>query len=268
LIVRPDRNPLPSGARAKLGCPAASTRRHARKARLGIIAGTLLALLTLAHQDDALAQNKGYLSGHEVDFHTILGPPPAVDSRWDHADQELVEAYQNVDAARFESAKLDEQQLYSRFEKAFGHPIDSGTTPLLVELLDRAIIDVDTTASAAKSYFNRPRPYQRMPLHRVCNKGDAPVPEEHPMHGASYPSGHSVHGWTVAMILSRVAPDRTQALMDRAEEFEESRLICGMHFPTDVEAGQVVAAAVVSRLDTSKEFRADVAKARKEYTSH
>jgi acid phosphatase (class A) len=88
------------------------------------------------------------------------------------------------------------------------------------------------------------------------------------MHGASYPSGPSVHGWTVAMILSRVAPERAQALMDRAEEYEESRLICGMHFPTDIEAGQVVAAAVVTRLDTSAEFRADVAKAGKEYASH
>jgi acid phosphatase (class A) len=228
----------------------------------------LLALMTLAYPDDACAQGNGYLAGHEVDFQTILGPPPAPDSRWDHADQQLVAAYQNVDEARFESAKLDEEQLYSRFEKAFGHPINSAATPRLVQLLDRALLDVDATAAAAKSHYQRPRPYQRLQLHRVCNKGDAPIREEHPMHGASYPSGHSVHGWTVAMILSRVAPERAQALMDRAEEYEESRLICGMHFPTDIEAGQVVAAAVVTRLDTSAEFRADVAKAGKEYASH
>jgi acid phosphatase (class A) len=228
----------------------------------------LVALMTLALPDHALAQNKGYLAGHEVDFQTILGPPPAPDSRWDHADQQLVQAYQDVDEARFESAKLDEEQLYSRFEKAFGHPIGSGTTPKLVALLDRALLDVDATAAAAKKHYQRPRPYQRMQLHRVCNQGDAPVPEEHPMHGASYPSGHSVHGWTVAMILSRVAPDRARALVERAEEYEESRLVCGMHFPTDIEAGQVVAAAVVSRLDASTVFRADVASARKEYASH
>jgi acid phosphatase (class A) len=77
-----------------------------------------------------------------------------------------------------------------------------------------------------------------------------------------------VHGWTVAMILARVEPDRALSLMQRAEEYEESRLICGMHFPTDLEAGQVVAAAVVARLDSSSEFRADLAKARKEHASH
>jgi acid phosphatase (class A) len=222
----------------------------------------------MAHQQNAQAQSKGYLAGHEVDFRTILGPPPALDSDWDRADQKLVEDYQKVDEARFEDAKLDEKLLLSRFDQAFGRPIDPKTTPLLVALLNRALLDVDATASAAKDHFNRPRPYQRLQLQRVCNKGDAPTPEEHPMHGASYPSGHSVHGWTIAMILARVDPDRSQSLMRRAEEYEESRLICGMHFPTDVEAGQVVAAAVVARLDSSREFEVDLAKARKEHASH
>jgi len=227
----------------------------------------LFALVTLAPQGVALAQSSGYLAGREVDFRTILGPPPPVDSRMDHADQELVEAYQNVDTSRFESAKLDEEQLYPRFEKAFGRPIDPKTSPILVALLNRALLDVDATAAAAKDHFHRPRPFQRLQLTRVCNRGDAPKPEDHPLHGASYPSGHSVHGWTVAMILSRVDPDRAQALTQRAEEYEESRLVCGMHFPTDIEAGQVVAAAVVSRLDSSRAFQADLAKSRKEHTT-
>jgi acid phosphatase (class A) len=226
---------------------------------------TLLAMSALAQYPLVYAQSWGYLAGREVDFRTILGPPPPVDSRWDTADEQSVQAYQNVDEARWEMAKLDEKQLYPRFAEAFGGPIDKQATPVLVALLDRALLDVDTTAAAAKDHFHRPRPYQRMHLSRVCNKNDAPEPEEHPMHGASYPSGHSTHGWMVAMILSRVAPDRAEALMKRAEEYEESRLVCGMHFPTDVEAGQVVAAAVVSRLDASKEFQADLLKAHREY---
>jgi acid phosphatase (class A) len=238
------------------------------RSEMKVLVGVLLSMSALVHPHEVLAQNSGYLVGREIDFHTILGPPPEVDSRWDRADEELVQAYQNVPATRFESAKLDEESLYSRFEKAFGRAINRETSPTLVALLNRALLDVDTTAAAAKDHFHRPRPYQRMQLQRVCNKGDAPKPEEHPLHGASYPSGHSVHGWTVAMILSRVAPERTESLMQRAAEYEESRLICGMHFPTDVEAGQVVAAAVVARLDTSSEFQADLSKARKEHASH
>jgi acid phosphatase (class A) len=208
----------------------------------------------------------GYLSGHEVDFHGVLAGPPAVDSLWDRADQGLIEAYQSVDATRFQMAGLDQAELYPRFQEAFGRPIDKKTSPVLVALLDRAIEDVDSTAGDAKDYFHRPRPFQRLQLQRVCEKSQAPKPEDHPTHGNSYPSGHSTHGWAVAMILARVAPDRIAALMARAQMYQESRLVCGMHFPSDVEAGHEVATAVVSHLDASGEFQRDLAKARKEHT--
>ncbi len=209
----------------------------------------------------------GYLAGHEVDFHSVLPGPPAVDSLWDRADQGLVQSYQSVEETRFQMADLDQNQLYPRFEAAFGRPIAKKTSPALVKLLDRAIEDVDATAAPAKDYFHRPRPFQRLQLQRVCEKSPAPKPEDHPTHGNSYPSGHSTHGWTVAMILARVAPERTAAVMARAEMYQESRLVCGMHFPSDIEAGHEVAVAVVSHLDASSEFQRDLAKARDEHSS-
>jgi acid phosphatase (class A) len=231
-----------------------------------IVLGAALVLALVTHAPAHAAS--GYLAGHEVDFHGVLPGPPQVDSPWDRADQGLVEAYQSVDEARWQMAGLDQAQLFTRFEEAFGRPIDNATSPMLVALLDRAIEDVDATASDAKDYFHRPRPFQRLQLQRVCNKATAPQPEDHPTQGNGYPSGHSTHGWTVAMILARVAPDRTAALFARAELYQESRLICGMHFPSDVEAGHEVAIAVVSHLDASSKFQSDLAKARKEHTAH
>ena len=230
------------------------------------VLGVALALALVA-QPKAHAES-GYLSGHEVDFHGVLPGPPPVDSLWDRSDQGLVEAYQSVDDMRWQMADLDAAQLYPRFEEAFGRPIDKKTSPALVALLDRAIEDVDATASPAKDYFHRPRPFQRLQLQRVCDKSTAPKPEAHPTQGDSYPSGHSTHGWTVAMILARVAPDRSAALFARAQMYQESRLVCGMHFPSDVEAGHEVAIAVVSHLDASNDFQTDLAKARKEHTAH
>jgi acid phosphatase (class A) len=191
-----------------------------------------------------------------------------VDSLWDRADQGLVESFQAVDDARWQLADLDANALYPRFAEAFGTQIDKKTSPALVKLLDRSIDDVDATAAAAKDHFHRPRPFQRLQLQRVCDKATPPKPEAHPTHGTSYPSGHSTHGWTVAMILARVAPERSEALLARAQEYEESRLVCGMHFPSDVEAGHEVAIAVVAHLDASSEFQADLNKARKEHTAH
>jgi acid phosphatase (class A) len=230
------------------------------------VLSVVLVITTLAYPSSGVAS--GYLAGQEVDFHTFLSGPPPVDSLWDRADQGLVEAFQAVDDSRWQLADLDANALYPRFEQAFGGPIDKKSSPALVNLLDRAIDDVDATAAAAKDHFHRPRPFQRLQLQRVCDKSSPPKPEDHPTRGNSYPSGHSTHGWTVAMILARVAPDRSEALMARAQEYEESRLVCGMHFPSDVEAGHEVAVAVVAHLDASSEFQADLNKARKEHTAH
>jgi acid phosphatase (class A) len=232
--------------------------------RSKIIVGVLLGVAAFG-QATAQAQS-GYLAGREVDFHTFLGAPPVTDSPWDHADQGLVESLQAVDDTRWQKAELDQNELYPRFAEAFGRPIDKKTSPVLVTLLDRSIADAEATASAAKDRYHRPRPYQRLQLQRVCDKRSPPKPEAHPTSGNSYPSGHSTRGWAVAMVLARVAPDRADALMARAEDYMESRLICGMHFPSDVQAGHDVATAVVAHLDASAEFAADLAKARKEYS--
>jgi acid phosphatase (class A) len=159
----------------------------------------------------------GYLASHEVDFHTVLGPPPVADSAWDHADVALVQALQTVDDARWQAAELDQKELYPRFAEALGKPIDPQSSPALVALLDHAVGDANFTAGEAKDYFRRPRPLQRLQLQRVCDKSAAPKPEMNPTRGDGYPSGHSVRGWTVAMVLARVAPERAESLMKRAE---------------------------------------------------
>jgi acid phosphatase (class A) len=105
-----------------------------------------------------------------------------------------------------------------------------------------------------------------MRLSRVCGADTAPAPEENPTTGSSYPSGHAAYGWTVAMVLARVAPERAPALIARASEYAESRIVCGVHFPTDIEAGRILAVAVVDRLLASRQFQADLAAARAEYS--
>jgi len=207
-----------------------------------------------------------YVTTDPVDYRMILSPPPAVGSIEDEADRRGVEAAQNASAARREIATLDEQFVYSRFEDAFGRAIDRKVSPALVRLLNRAMGDVGATAFPAKDHFQRPRPFQRIQLHQTCSTEPPPKPEAHPTRGTSYPSGHAAGGWAVAMILARVAPERTEALMARAAEYAESRIVCGRHFPSDVAAGHIVAAAVITHLDPSPAFQKDLAEARAEYT--
>jgi acid phosphatase (class A) len=194
----------------------------------------------------------------------ILSDPPKAGSPIYAADDEVVEALQNADDARYASAQADATQLYPRFEATFGRPIGKDTSPALVHLLDRAIADVNAVAFPAKDHFGRPRPFQRLHLRRVCGLDKLPAPSPTASGGSSYPSGHSTWGWTTAMVLARVDPSRTAALMSRAAEYAESRLVCGVHYPSDIEAGHAVAAAVVAELDGNANFRADLERAREE----
>mgnify|MGYP003064931414 CR=1 FL=1 len=46
----------------------------------------------------------------------------------------------------------------------------------------------------------------------------------------------------------------------------QSRVICGYHFQSDVDAGRLVASAVVARLHANKEFMEQLTKAKVEFT--
>jgi acid phosphatase (class A) len=208
-----------------------------------------------------------YLAADAVDYRVLLPSPPAVDSPRDAADRDAVELFQGrADAARWRVATDDSAYLYARFSEALGYPLERATLPLTVALLNRSLRDTSTPSFRAKEYFHRPRPFQRMRLSRVCGADTAPEPEENPTTGSSYPSGHAAYGWTVAMVLARVAPERASTLMARASEYAQSRIVCGVHFPTDIEAGRIIAVAVVDRLLASRQFQADLAAARAEYS--
>lgn len=212
---------------------------------------------------------QGYLSARGVDFRLILAPPPAMGSAPDREDQSALDEEQSASEERWRSANLDSEYVYPRFEEAFGSPIDREAAPDLVAMLNRALIDVSSATFAAKGYFKRPRPFERVQLRRVCTEAKPPKPKKPPAPvGSSYPSGHSAYGWAAAMILARVAPERAEVVMARATEYAESRVVCGVHFPSDVNAGQVIAAAVVAHLDDSPDFQADLARAHAEYLLH
>ena len=79
-----------------------------------------------------------------------------------------------------------------------------------------------------------------------------------------YPSGHVTWGWTVGLILAELAPDRAEPILSRARAFGESRLVCGVHNLSAVEAGRTNGSIVVAALHGREDFRKDLEIARKE----
>lgn len=208
-----------------------------------------------------------YLAGSEITYRGYLAPPPAAGSLEETLDIAAVNALQaTTTPERWTIAEADEDFVYPQFEAAFGGPIDREHTPRLIHLLNEALHDAAIPTFAGKSFFARARPYQRWQLTRVCGEAAPPPPEPDPEDRSSYPSGHAVYGWTTALVLAAVAPDRGPQLLARGHDYGLSRVICGVHFPSDVAAGQALASAVVARLQTAPAFQQDLACAKAEHT--
>jgi acid phosphatase (class A) len=138
-------------------------------------------------------------------------------------------------------------------------PISAADAPGLLVLLRRSVADVGAAVTPTKKLYQRKRPF-------LVNEQPICVPgsEESTGRDGSYPSGHTATGWLWALILTEIAPDRTDAVLARGWEFGQSRAVCNVHWQSDVTQGRVVGAALVARLHANEEFRADLESAREE----
>jgi acid phosphatase (class A) len=68
----------------------------------------------------------------------------------------------------------------------------------------------------------------------------------------------------MALILAEISPDRQDAILARGLDYGFSRVICGVHWVSDIEVGRYIASAVNARLHGDPEFMELLTKAKKE----
>ena len=91
-----------------------------------------------------------------------------------------------------------------------------------------------------------------------------PSDEEELSHNGSYPSGHTILGWSAALLLTELRPECADSLLARGYMYGQSRVIAGFHWQSDVDAGRLAASAAVARLHADKRFQKLMKRARKE----
>lgn len=164
---------------------------------------------------------------------------------------------------RWNQAKEDADLTFPRaagtYSCALNAAITQEETPKLYVLLRRTLADAANSTGEAKARYRRARPFM-VNNEPVCT----PAEDAALRRGGSYPSGHSAVGWTWALLLTEIAPDRTDALLARGVAYGQSRVICNVHWQSDVAAGRLIAAATVARLHAEPAFRADMDAARTE----
>ncbi|MHC9083935.1 acid phosphatase [Luteimonas sp. RIT-PG2_3] len=206
----------------------------------------------------------GYLDNSALpDSVRLVVPAPAPGSVADQLDDDVSAARHLRGSSRWDQAIRDADvgfpQAAGLFSCALQANITADATPTLYRLLWRSRTDAAASVDAAKDRYQRPRPFMR--------NGDptcTPDKQAGLAGNGSYPSGHAAIGWAWALILTELAPDRADAILARGRSFGESRLVCNVHWHSDVQAGQWMAAATVARLHGEPAFRADLDIARAE----
>jgi acid phosphatase (class A) len=205
----------------------------------------------------------GYFATNPLDGKTILGPPPAPDSPHGKADRAMFEETRKLEgSARWKTA-IQDNDLWGggalkRFSCALGVDLNEKQTPATWKILHKIELDVRTVGTPAKDFYDRKRPL-------IGNDAPLCVPREDWMKtNSSYPSGHSMVAWSWGLILAELAPAKADPLLTLGRESGESRVICGVHFLSDVEAGRSLGAAMVARLHSEPAFLTDMAAAKRE----
>ncbi len=208
-----------------------------------------------------------YLEESEVaNSLTLLPPPPDVTSIMflnDKAMYDWGKMQRNTPRGQqaFTDAHVEGNGIPFAFSEAFGIEISEAKTPEIYKLVVNMREDAgDLATRQAKKYYMRTRPFAFF-NEPTCN----PEQQKELSTNGSYPSGHTSIGWATALVLSEINSNRQNEILKRGYEMGQSRVICGYHFQSDVEAARLVASAVVARLHANDAFNAQLKKAKAEF---
>lgn len=237
-----------------------------RKRTIG--AAIAVAAVGMAVVGFAAAQDvprRGYLGDTGPDTIAILTPSPAQGSPQAEADRAIFRATRALKGTpRWAMAigDVDERGVLAGMSCAVGVKLDMASLPRTANLMLHAAPDVIRAMERPKAFYHRPRPY-------LIDEGEICVARDAELDGSpDYPSGHATWGWTFGLILAEMAPDRSSQVLARARAFAESRLVCGVHSASAVDAGMINASAVVAALHGSPAFQSDLAAARTELDAY
>lgn len=238
-----------------------------RRATIGLIVLALGACATLSPSIPEPAKTeKGYAVGYlgaPPDGRIFLGPPPADGSIQQRAEMGwIADQRPPQTSARWAQAVADNEiDAFTALAAPLGRALSAEETVNSRRALARLTTDIAAAYDKAKEDFGRARPFVTNTALTVCAIGKDEADRTSQMarltRSKSYPSGHAAFGWAWALLFAEAVPERADAILARGREYGDSRVICGFHYPSDVEAGRLVGAAVVARLRADPEFARD-----------
>ncbi len=133
-----------------------------------------------------------------------------------------------------------------RFSRALGIDL-SRSAPLITARLESFLKPVDAAMGDLKNRYRRPRPFVSYQQVVPC------LPREK---GYSFPSGHSTWYRAASELLADLVPERRSRLEAVGSHGGFSRVLCGVHYPSDVNAGQRLGVAAAAQVIASPQWNA------------
>lgn len=254
--------------------------------RAGIVPVVAMVLAACAQPAHRTAEAL-YAVPPQFDATRLLAPPPADSAA---QSQDLL-AVRLAERSRTPEQSADAESSIGvdvfLFSSVLGPGFNADQMPMTAAFFGRVYRSVLPYLQAAKDCWHRSRPFEIDPtlsplaqsfastrLRSVPASvqavspppGGSPctAPAANPVYSPSYPSGHATVGAMMAILLAQMVPEHRAALFVRGWDYGQARIVSGVHFPSDVEAGRVLGTLLVGMLRLDRTFRADFDHARRE----
>ncbi len=190
----------------------------------------------------------------------LMPAPPAIDSVQGQAELAEVkrissEASPEVRAAADKDGATENVTVFADTVPG----LDIAKLPATKKLFDEIGNEEEQRTKLFKTYFARKRPYQVDPSINICASEGKGTTKPN-----SYPSGHTTLGFSMGVVLANLIPEKNQAILARAKLYAEHRLVCGVHYRSDIVGGQALGTALALKLMEVPSFEADYAAAHAE----
>jgi acid phosphatase (class A) len=218
---------------------------------------TRLLLLAAALSLATMASAAPLLAPAALDLPALLPVPPAPGSPAARAELDTVLQAQAArtpeQAAR--CVQVENETIWLFGSEVLGPWFTAANLPKTAALFAAVRADFIAVNRAAKALHPRQRPPfadgRVQPCVEFADTG-------------SYPSGHAIQSSLWAGLLAEIFPEHAAGFAERAAETRRYKLLSGVHYPSDLAAGQAVGEALARTLLKIPDVRRSIAGARAE----
>jgi acid phosphatase (class A) len=216
-----------------------------------------LTIMFVFFSTQAFSRGGNFVSREQVNLSMLLAPPPSDDSAKTRAEiAELIEIQKMRTPQEKASAIADaDLSVFQLGSDVFGPKFKAENLPLTAKFFDRLSEDGMSIFGSAKSHWHRTRPFNVSSEVKACFD-DAT--------SGSYPSGHSTLGHLQAVILANMVPEKTVQIFERVSQYARNRMVCGVHYRSDIEGGRIAGTVIAAFAMQNPEFKKEFDMVRKE----